>query len=87
MSTSGASSSANTSDHTAVESPSTPEANMLPDVEDKQTSSAYTTPIDTAVSNSVADRSTPRAQTRQDFEEDLRRRSVRKSVNLAGMSP
>jgi len=86
MSTSGASSSANTSDHTAVESPSTPEANMLPDVEDKQTASAHTTPIDTAVSNSVADRSTPRAQTRQDFEEDLRRRSVRKSVNLADIA-
>jgi hypothetical protein len=46
--------------------------------------SAYTTPIDTAVSNSVADRSTPRAQTRLDFEEDLRRRSVRMSANLAG---
>jgi hypothetical protein len=86
MSTSGASSSANTSDHTAVESPSTPEANMLPDVEDKQTASAHTTPIDTAVSNSVADRSTPRAQTRQDFEEDLRRRSVRKSINLADIA-
>jgi hypothetical protein len=48
-------------------------------------SSAYTTPIDTAVSNSATpDRSTPRAQTRQDFEEDLRRRSVRMSANLAG---
>ncbi|CAN9425892.1 unnamed protein product [Alternaria alternata] len=58
----------------------------FPDVEDKQTASARTTPIDTAVSNSVADRSTLRAQTRQDFLEDLRRRSVRKSVNLADIA-
>ncbi|KAF7446870.1 hypothetical protein PtrSN002B_000863 [Pyrenophora tritici-repentis] len=87
MSMSGASSSANTSDSTAVVSPSTPEANMLPDVDNKHTSSTYTTPIDTAVSNSVApDRSTPRAQTRQDFEEDLRRRSIRKSLNLADIA-
>ncbi|EOA91273.1 uncharacterized protein SETTUDRAFT_162037 [Exserohilum turcica Et28A] len=88
VNTSGASSSPNTSDNTAVVSPSTPEANMLPDVDDKDSSaSAYAAPIDTAVSNSVApDRSTPRAQTRQDFEEDLRRRSVRKSLNLTDIA-
>ncbi|ENI04154.1 hypothetical protein COCC4DRAFT_51451 [Bipolaris maydis ATCC 48331] len=87
--TSGASSSANTSDNTVVVSPSTPEANMLPEMDDKDSSSssAFTAPIDTAVSNSVApDRSTPRAQTRQDFEEDLRRRSARKSLNLADIA-
>lgn len=50
-----------------------------------QHNSAYTTPIDTAVSFvGPPDRSTPRAQTRQDYEEEIRRRSVRMSVNLAG---
>ncbi|KAF1835716.1 hypothetical protein BDW02DRAFT_567750 [Decorospora gaudefroyi] len=87
MSVSAVSSSAQTSDDTAMASPSTPEANMLPDADDRHTSSAYTTPIDTAVANSGApDRSTPRAQTRQDFEEDLKRRSVRMSVNLADIA-
>lgn len=51
-----------------------------------QHSSAYTTPIDTAVTSGPPDRSTPRAQTRQDYEEDIKRRSVRMSVNLAGTS-
>ncbi|KAH7337924.1 hypothetical protein BKA66DRAFT_517522 [Pyrenochaeta sp. MPI-SDFR-AT-0127] len=46
-------------------------------------SSAFTTPIDTAVTSGPPDRSTPRAQTRQDYEEDIKRRSVRMSVNLA----
>ncbi|KAI8933775.1 hypothetical protein NX059_009484 [Plenodomus lindquistii] len=85
--TSGSSSTANTSENTAVVSPSTPEANMLPDDDDKHTNSAYTTPIDTAVaSNGPPDRSTPRAQTRQDHEEDLQRRSARMSINLADIA-
>lgn len=82
---SAASSNVNTSDSTAVESPSTPEANMIPDVDEKQ-SSAFTTPIDTAVTSGPPDRSTPRAQTRQDYEEDIKRRSVRMSVNLADIA-
>jgi hypothetical protein len=99
---SGASSSANNSDNTAVVSPSTPEANMIPDLDDEkvrwahyalaeavdaeheQHSFAHTTPIDTTVPKGGPDRSTPRAQTRQEFEDDMRRRSVRMSINLAG---
>lgn len=50
-----------------------------------QHSSTYTHPIDTAVSSSAApDRSTPRAQTRNEYEEDGKRRSARVSVSLAG---
>jgi hypothetical protein len=45
---------------------------------------AYAAPIDTDIPTGISDRSTPRAQTRQDFEEDNKRRSVRMSVNLAG---
>ncbi|KAL1612750.1 hypothetical protein SLS60_000979 [Paraconiothyrium brasiliense] len=91
------------SDNTAVVSPQTPEANMIPDekvrrahvalsrivmAERPQHSSTYTHPIDTAVSSSAApDRSTPRAQTRQDYEDDGKRRSARVSVSLAGPSP
>jgi hypothetical protein len=45
---------------------------------------AYAAPIDTDLPAGAPDRSTPRAQTRQDFEEDNKRRSVRMSVNLAG---
>ena len=45
---------------------------------------AYTAPIDTDIPVGAPDRSTPRAQTRQDFDEDNKRRSVRMSVNLAG---
>lgn len=45
----------------------------------------YTTPIDTSVPRSALDRSTPQAQTRYDYEDDLKRRSARMSVNLAGM--
>lgn len=53
-----------------------------------QHSSTYTHPIDTAIPTSAApDRSTPRAQTRQDYEEDGKRRSARVSVSLAGLSP
>lgn len=48
------------------------------------TSSAFTTPIDTDVPLGSSDRSTPRAQTRQDYEDDHRRRSARISLNLAG---
>jgi hypothetical protein len=44
----------------------------------------YATPIDTMVPTGPPDRSTPRAQTRQEFEEDNRRRSVRMSASLAG---
>jgi hypothetical protein len=52
--------------------------------EHAQQNYAYTTPIDTSVPTGPTDRSTPRAQTRQEFEEDNHRRSVRMSVNLAG---
>jgi hypothetical protein len=42
-------------------------------------------PIDTSVSfSSHADRSTPRAQTQYDYDEDMKRRSARMSANLAG---
>ncbi|KAH5714176.1 hypothetical protein HBI20_153790 [Parastagonospora nodorum] len=85
VSMSGASSSANNSDNTAVVSPSTPEANMIPDLDDKH-NYAHTAPIDTSVPAGAPDRSTPRAQTRQEFEEDNRRRSVRRSVSLADIA-
>jgi hypothetical protein len=53
-----------------------------------QHSSTYTHPIDTAVPSAAApDRSTPRAQTRQEYEEEGKRRSARVSVSLAGPSP
>ena len=56
--------------------------------EHPQHSSTYTHPIDTAVSSSAApDRSTPRAQTRNEYEEDGKRRSARVSVKeVAGFS-
>ncbi|KAL5120396.1 hypothetical protein ACEQ8H_001686 [Pleosporales sp. CAS-2024a] len=82
---SGPSSSPNNADHTAVMSPATPEANMLPDV-DQQHNYPHTTPIDTSVPAAPPDRSTPRAQTRQEFEQDNRRRTVRKSVSLADIA-
>jgi hypothetical protein len=103
-STSGASSSANASESTAVVSPSTPEANMLPDLDDKvrhahvalahaveakcpQHNYAYTAPIDTSVPAAPADRSTPRAQTRQEHEQmDDKRRSGRMSASLADIA-
>lgn len=47
----------------------------------------YTTPIDTSVPRSHLDRSTPQAQTRYDYEDDLKRRSARMSLNLASESP
>ncbi|KAF9691959.1 hypothetical protein EKO04_009980 [Ascochyta lentis] len=72
-SVSAASSSANTSENTAVVSPSTPEANMVFEADDKQN---YTTPIDTSVPRSALDRSTPQAQTRYDYEDDLKRRNI-----------
>lgn len=89
------------SDQTAVVSPQTPEANMIPDdkvlrahqalehavmAEQAQQTSSYTYPIDTSIAPpSVVDRSTPRAQTREEFDEEVRRRS-RVSVSLAGKS-
>jgi hypothetical protein len=97
---SAASSNETMSDQTAVVSPQTPEANMLPDdkvrrahialgeaimAEQLQHQSQYTHPIDTAVPSGSPDRTTPRAQTRQDFEEERKRRSARVSVSLAGM--
>ena len=98
-SVSAASSSANNSENTAVVSPVTPEANMVFEADDKvrlahlaltQAMMAkplqhnYTTPIDTSVPRSAFDRSTPLAQTRHDYEDDLKRRSARMSANLAG---
>ncbi|CAI6339614.1 unnamed protein product [Periconia digitata] len=65
------------SDQTAMVSPQTPEANMIPD---DQQNSNYTHPIDTAVPTATSDRQTPRAQTRQDFEDDGKRRSARAST-------
>lgn len=48
--------------------------------------STHATPIDTSVSSAGhADRSTPRAQTYYDYDEDTKHRSARMSVNLAGM--
>ncbi|KAL6705904.1 hypothetical protein ACN47E_006183 [Coniothyrium glycines] len=86
MSVSAVPSTMNITNNTAVVSPSTPEANMIPDIDEKQ-NSAYTTPIDTAVSSSgPPDRSTPRAQTRQDYDDDIRRRIVRVSANLADIA-
>jgi hypothetical protein len=55
--------------------------------EQSQHNSTYTHPIDTTVPTSGTDRTTPRAQTREDFEEepkDVKRRS-RVSLSLAGM--
>jgi hypothetical protein len=53
---------------------------------ERRQQSTYATPIDTSVSSSNhADRSTPRAQTQYDYDEDMKRRSARMSVNLAGM--
>lgn len=90
------------SDQTAVVSPQTPEANMVPGdkvlrahqalahavmAEPSQHTSTYTYPIDTSIPPpSVADRSTPRAQTREEFDDEVRRRS-RVSVSLAGKLP
>lgn len=53
--------------------------------EQLQNNSQYTHPIDTAVPSGSPDRTTPRAQTRQDFEEERKRRSARVSLSLAGM--
>lgn len=51
-----------------------------------QQQSTQAAPIDTSVSPpSHADRTTPRAQTRYDYDEDTKRKSARMSVNLAGM--
>ncbi|KAF2735742.1 hypothetical protein EJ04DRAFT_183805 [Polyplosphaeria fusca] len=83
---SAASSHDTVSDSTAVVSPQTPEANMLPD--DKQ-SSPYTHPIDTDLPSTgeQPDRTTPRAQTRQEFEEEGKRRSrVSVSGSLADIA-
>ncbi|KAF2273371.1 uncharacterized protein EI97DRAFT_436026 [Westerdykella ornata] len=83
VSVSAASSHETSSDQTAVVSPQTPEANMIPD--DKQTST-YTHPIDTTIPPSGApDRTTPRAQTREDYEQDGKRRS-RVSLSLADIA-
>jgi hypothetical protein len=54
------------------------------EAEHRQHNYPYATPIDTTVPAGPPDRSTPRAQTRQEFEEDNRRRSVRMSASLAG---
>jgi hypothetical protein len=98
-SVSAASSSANNSENTAVVSPVTPEANMVFEADDKVPPAHlalarammadplqhhYTTPIDTSVPRGAFDRSTPLAQTRHDYEDDLKRRSARMSANLAG---
>lgn len=55
--------------------------------EQSQHISPYAHPIDTSIPPSgPPDRTTPRAQTRQDFEEDIKRRS-RVSLSLAGKFP
>ncbi|KAF2017548.1 hypothetical protein BU24DRAFT_152348 [Aaosphaeria arxii CBS 175.79] len=80
VSTSAASSRETSSDQTAVVSPQTPEAHMGLDEK-----GSYTHPIDTTVpSSGTIDRSTPRAQTRLDHD-DERRRS-RASVSLADIA-
>ena len=59
----------------------------MPDLDDKH-DYPYATPdpIDTAIPAGPYDRTTPRAQTRQEYEEDNRRRSVRMSLNLADIA-
>ncbi|KAJ4338787.1 hypothetical protein N0V87_003702 [Didymella glomerata] len=100
-SVSATSSSANNSENTAVVSPVTPEANMVFEADDKVRPAHlalarammadplqhhYTTPIDTSVPRGAFDRSTPLAQTRHDYEDDLKRRSARMSANLADIA-
>ncbi|KAF2458209.1 hypothetical protein BDY21DRAFT_215372 [Lineolata rhizophorae] len=64
------------SDHTVV-SPSTPEPNVHPD------SVKHTSPIDTALPPiKTTDKATPRAHTRQEAEEERRRRLSRRSNSL-----
>ncbi|KAF2180334.1 hypothetical protein K469DRAFT_714709 [Zopfia rhizophila CBS 207.26] len=83
VSISAASSHENRSDTTAVVSPQTPEANMIPD---EKHASTYTYPIDTTVSpQGPPDRTTPRAQTRQEVEEENKRRS-KVCVSLADIA-
>lgn len=79
---SAASSHETTSDHTAVVSPQTPEAHMGLDGK-HSSSSTYTHPIDTTIAPSGPDRSTPRAQTRQDYDEEGRRKH---RMSLSGSS-
>lgn len=81
VSVSAASSHETTSDQTAVVSPQTPEAHMGLDL--KNSPSPYTHPIDTAIAPSGPDRTTPRAQTRQDYDEDTRRKH---RMSLSGSS-
>lgn len=74
------SSAATDSSDATVRSPTTPESNILPD--DKRTSGAFTSPIDTSVPPpGPAERTTPRAQTRQEVDDEWRRRS-RASTSL-----
>ncbi|KAF2199901.1 hypothetical protein GQ43DRAFT_375133 [Delitschia confertaspora ATCC 74209] len=95
---SAASSSETRSDNTVIVSPQTPEAHLIPDVEkysetdegdmtraSQHTSSTYTYPIDTAVPPpGPSERTTPRAQTRQEVEEERRRSRV--SMSLADIA-
>jgi len=89
-STSAASSHDTTrSDKTVVVSPQTPEAHELPDMGQQQSEKdvgevpdyatpqgPYTHPIDTSIRPpSPSERTTPRAHTRQEVEEESRRRS------------
>jgi hypothetical protein len=57
------------------------------EAEHRQHTYAHATPLNTSLPQGPFDRSTPRAQTRQEVEEDVRRRSIRKSANLAGTYP
>jgi hypothetical protein len=56
------------------------------EAEHRQHIHAHATPLNTSLPPGPLDRSTPRAQTRQEVDEDTRRRSIRKSANLAGTS-
>lgn len=71
------------SDNTVV-SPSTPESSMPPD--EKRIPGMYTSPINTSIPPpGPAERLTPRAQTRQEVEDEWRRRS-RASSSLADIA-
>ncbi|KAF2476075.1 uncharacterized protein BDR25DRAFT_331654 [Lindgomyces ingoldianus] len=86
VSVSAAGSNETRSDSTAVVSPQTPEANMIPDEKHASATSAYTYPLDTDLPPAgPEERTTPRAQTRQEVEDGSKRRS-RVSLSLADIA-
>lgn len=74
------SSAATDNSDATIRSPTTPESHLSPD--DKRASGVYTSPINTSIPPpGPAERTTPRAQTRQEVEDEWRRRS-RASTSL-----